>query len=205
MFAENSLPIFANLGADNIPGRPVCVMEDSACTRFHLARVFPGGGSRTLALTFYDPGDLLVCWQEPDPDAPPPPAPQTRTVCERPSEGGTLQILPPEEARLGGPDGPPLATWDCAVKSPGAGAAVPLPDCKFTSLDSSHNGKILELEIGLPTDYWCDVEDAGPIPGCWIRAVFEMPRHTSGGQTIVLTDNTTWSATLVGDPVRLVE
>jgi hypothetical protein len=62
------------------------------------------------------------------------------------------------------------------------------------SSSAGFNGRAIIAKVPIPDSYDCDETST---TGCWVRvqAVF------SGG----VTDTTTWSATMNGDPVRLVE
>jgi hypothetical protein len=52
------------------------------------------------------------------------------------------------------------------------------------------------MTIPIPSDYTCSFAST---TGCWIKVGMT---YNSGAQP---NDTTTWSATLTGDPVRLVE
>ncbi|MCZ7525774.1 MAG: hypothetical protein M5U14_04905 [Acidimicrobiia bacterium] len=193
MFAEAKLGIYANL-AGNSSDPLTCTMGGATCTRFYLARVFPGGANRILELAFYDPGDLVVC-QSIDPVE----------GCDYPpmdgSAAGQLTIAPPAEATDA--LGLPLTSWGCTYQFEGGPTFNPAT-CTIGGLDMNQNGRLLEVEIALPADFQCDYNSPG---GCWVRAVFEFPETVADPETpnVLPRDNTTWSATLLGDPVRLVE
>ena len=63
-------------------------------------------------------------------------------------------------------------------------------------ISGSYNGQWVTFEVPIPADYDCD--DTDPL-GCWTRLRFAYPVGTN------VTDTTTWSAFMVGDPVRLIE
>lgn len=68
--------------------------------------------------------------------------------------------------------------------------------CTQTGLtNASYNGRSLTAQIPLPENYGCN---AGSDLGCWFRINLDFG---SGAPT----DQTTWSARVRGDPVRLVE
>lgn len=68
--------------------------------------------------------------------------------------------------------------------------------CTITGLTNAlYNGRTLTAQIPLPDDYGCD---AGSDLGCWFKILLDFG---SGSPT----DQTTWSARVRGDPVRLVE
>ena len=57
-------------------------------------------------------------------------------------------------------------------------------------------GKAYTIFVPIPTDYQCGFST---LSGCWFRVQVGFPNGT------LLTDATTWSATITGDPVRLVK
>ncbi len=68
--------------------------------------------------------------------------------------------------------------------------------CTQTGLTNTlYNGRSLTAQIPLPENYGCD---AGSDLGCWFKINLDFG---SGAPT----DQTTWSARVRGDPVRLVE
>ncbi len=110
------------------------------------------------------------------------------------SSPGTLSVLPPPGALSLGyfPDceftlsGSPLASTNCSLPNVWDG--------------NGYGEQIVEAEVRIPSQndpvnpYWCDVTNADD---CWVTVRAEF----SGG----LTDATTWTATLIGDAVRLVD
>lgn len=70
--------------------------------------------------------------------------------------------------------------------------------CALTNVNSSsgYQGSLTTAFIAIPTNYSCDPATA---TGCWVTVTFTYP---SGGS---VSDHTTWSAGILGDPVRLVE
>ena len=72
----------------------------------------------------------------------------------------------------------------------------PLTDCKITGITpSGYNGKYQEIRVPIPSTYSCTVASQG---GCWFRVKVSF----GSGQ---VTDATTWTARIVGEPVRLIE
>ena len=65
-------------------------------------------------------------------------------------------------------------------------------------MSSTWNGKSYTINVPIPIDYTCSFSNATP-SGCWYRVTVSFPPGTP------LTDATTWTATLEGDPVRLVQ
>jgi hypothetical protein len=120
--------------------------------------------------------------------------------------GKTLQLTFWDMADIGGQSAafelvsPPDATVpldDCSFSrdgGPTVGATV--SGCTITGITQpNYNGRNVIVRIPIPADYDCAVAD--PL-GCWTKVRVDV---TSGGS---VTDTTTWSATMTGDPVRLI-
>jgi hypothetical protein len=107
------------------------------------------------------------------------------------SDPGDLTVLPPPDSGLSG-------FANCTYTRPGSGAVdQPAPTCSINGLIRTiDNGDYLGMDIPIPADYTCNTADP---EGCWIKLRFDYPSSTS------VHDVTTWSAQLVGDPVRLVK
>jgi Putative Flp pilus-assembly TadE/G-like len=148
-----------------------------ANTQFFLTRVLPGEAGKTLVLNFYDTGDA--------------------------SQPGTLAVLPPGDSNLtggtfanclfttppGNATGPPWGTFSATQSG-----------CKITGVSNSgspnYNGQWVTWEIPIPGTYTCD--QSTPL-GCWTKLQFIYPVGTS------VSDTTTWSAYILGEPVRLIQ
>jgi hypothetical protein len=148
-----------------------------ANTQFFLTRVLPGEAGKTLVLNFYDTGDA--------------------------SQPGTLAVLPPADSNVtggafanclftqppGNATGPPWGTFSSTVSG-----------CKITGVSNSgspnYNGQWVTWEIPIPSTYTCNSAD--PL-GCWTKLQFIYPNGTS------VSDTTTWSAYILGEPVRLIQ
>ena len=107
---------------------------------------------------------------------------------------GTITVLPPADA-----------TGDVAAPSgvPGCRAGVndepptdydPLTACSYRVNGTTTDGQIVHMVIPIPTSYSCDSSTLG---GCWFRVRMD---YGDG-----VTDLTTWSANIGGDPVRLIK
>jgi len=70
-----------------------------------------------------------------------------------------------------------------------------LANCSATVQASTNNGQIQTMSVPVPADYSCSYNDVG---GCWFRVTVNFPGST-------VHDVTTWTATLDGDPVRIVQ
>lgn len=100
---------------------------------------------------------------------------------------GTLTVLRPTEAtgaELTGCRGEGFYTG-------------PLASCQVTGIrnENGWNGQAETIVVPIPADYGCNWQSAG---GCWFRV---QVNFGSGS----VTDQTTWSASVSGDPVRLLE
>jgi len=150
---------------------PMYMNASGAQTQFFIARLLPNNSSHTLELNFYDVGDASV--------------------------NGTIQILPPTDATVGGTA---YSTFTGCTFSR-APTAINQGDvtgstCSLTNINSTngYNANLMVVDIPIPANYNCS--DTDPF-GCWVRVSFAYP---SGG----VTDTTTWTANLKGDPVRLI-
>ena len=105
------------------------------------------------------------------------------------SAAGTLQMLPPTEfgSTIGGCD---------FNRNDGASLSFNAGTCTLTNVSSGngYNGRIVTVDIPIPSTYTCDTASQ---TGCWFKVRAAFPSGVS--------DTTTWSATILGNPVRLVE
>jgi Flp pilus assembly protein TadG len=100
---------------------------------------------------------------------------------------GTMTVLRPSEA-----SGDQIK--DCV----GSGYKnVALPTCSITGINKSNgwDGQAETISVPIPSNYDCASTSAN---GCWFRV------NVSFGSGTVA-DTTTWTASVVGDPVRLIE
>ncbi len=158
---------------------------DSTLTKFHLARLLPGAPGRTLVLDFFDIGD---------------------------SQGatGTLQIVPPSDARTGGTmsNGTPVggstlgAFSNCKYTAPPGNSTGPpwsstltgMTNCTITNVtQNNYQGQWVEVTVPIPDTYACNVNSA---QGCWVLIAYQFNADVN--------DTTSWTAHIDGDPVRLV-
>lgn len=154
---------------------PIFANTTNATTVFNLVRVLPESAGANIIFTFFDVGDATS------------------------STGGygTLTVLPPDEAVLGTyPGGTAFDTATGCTKSGFLVNATP-GTCAVSGIRNSDgwNGQREQITIPVPSSYDCN--DASPF-GCWWRL---QVRFTN---TTAVTDQTTWTAQLDGDPVRLV-
>jgi hypothetical protein len=148
-----------------------------ANTQFYLTRVLPGEAGKTLVLNFFDTGDA--------------------------SQPGTLAVLPPSDSNVtggvfsnclytqppGNATGPPWGTFSSTATG-----------CQITGVSNSgtpnYNGQWVTWQIPIPSDYTCNSASA---LGCWTKLQFVYPNGTT------VSDTTTWSAYILGEPVRLIQ
>ena len=104
------------------------------------------------------------------------------------SISGTIKIIYPPDA-LGGP-------FTGCVGTLSTGSPVSLTNCSLTVNTSTHNGKWQSVSVPIPANYSCTDADNTK---CWVRLQYVY------GSGSVPTDVTAWTASIEGDPVRLVE
>ncbi len=105
-----------------------------------------------------------------------------------------LKILPPPDSNVG-------ASWGCSMKLVAQNGTfnpvgVNTSDCSIVGLKRvDYNGAAVQIDIPIPTGFTCDIS----VPtNCWARV-----QITFNGGTQP-TDRTTWSAVVLGDPLRIV-
>lgn len=107
------------------------------------------------------------------------------------NQNGTLQVLPPAEFAT--------SFSGCSItRNDNATLSVNPSTCTLSNVISTggFDGKLLTIDVPIPTNYTCD--DSVPT-GCWVKIKAAYPT----GATV--NDATTWSAAILGNPVRLVE
>ena len=103
------------------------------------------------------------------------------------ASSGSVTILKPADSNL------PSSIAGCKATGVTTGN---LTGCKITGITpSSYNGKYQEIRIPIPNTYTCQVSSQG---GCWFRVLVSFG-------TGDVHDATTWTARIVGEPVRLIE
>lgn len=101
------------------------------------------------------------------------------------TSGSTITVVPPAETGLSSFSG---------CKGSGVVKGT-LSGCKI-SVSSAFNGKWQTISVPIPVGYTCD----GSSPtGCWVRLQFYY------GSVSTPQDTTSWTASIDGDPIRLVE
>jgi hypothetical protein len=119
---------------------------------------------------------------------------------------GTVTILPPTEATgdftgSGTTANNPRCRAEGNVVGVSEASPSLLTNCQLTGVlngaTPNWNGKTQRVRVPIPLNYGCAVAD--PL-GCWFRLRVCFP-----DTRMQVTDQTTWTATLDGDPVRLVK
>jgi Flp pilus assembly protein TadG len=97
-----------------------------------------------------------------------------------------LQVLPPPDSGLGN-------FSDCVFQRDASSPSTS-STCSITGMTSgNYNGRMVSVSIPIPADYNCDIDG-----GCWLRVRLSFNNASPA-------DTTTWSASIDGDPVRLIE
>jgi Flp pilus assembly protein TadG len=157
---------------------PIYANASSATSTLNLIRVLPGGAGKSISFSYYDVGDIAGA-----------------------SGSGSVQVLPPPDA-TGSITTTPFPNGGCRASGGKAGVgptsltACSAPFTAGTGATNVNNGHTETIVIPIPNDYACDYTQP---QNCWYRVKVSEP---SGS---VVNDITTWTASLFGDPVRLVE
>lgn len=111
---------------------------------------------------------------------------------------GSVRVLPPTDATGSITTNP--FPGSCKATGGSAGTGQTLSNCtapfeKQPNGYSKNNGKTETIFIPIPTDYTCNYNSFG---GCWYRVQISFGTGT-------VNDVTTWDATIIGDPVRLIK
>lgn len=111
------------------------------------------------------------------------------------THAGELQVLPPAEY------GGTFSGCNFELDN-GAPLTVNSNQCKVTGVYSSSkngnkfNGRQFVIDVPIPKNYTCSLNTP---TGCWIKMKVAYPANAT------VNDATTWSASILGNPVRLVE
>jgi Flp pilus assembly protein TadG len=112
------------------------------------------------------------------------------------ASAGSVRVLPPTDATGSITSNPFPGSCKAVGGSAGTGQILGSCTAPFERSGgySKNNGKTETITIPIPTDYSCDFSSFG---GCWYRVQI-------GFGTGTVNDVTTWDATIIGDPVRLI-
>jgi hypothetical protein len=100
---------------------------------------------------------------------------------------GTMQILPPAE------NGGTFSGCNFETDN-GQATSFSASSCTLTVPNGYYNARVVYADVPIPSDYTCDSSDP---EGCWVTVLASFPSSVQ--------DTTTWSAAILGNPVRLVE
>jgi hypothetical protein len=108
------------------------------------------------------------------------------------ADGASLdvRIVPPTD-RTGDPIGTCTFIRDAAPP-----VTTTSSTCTTSATSDSFNGRVVTIQVPLPDNYGCN---AGSDLGCWFKVELDYDNSDTP------TDQTTWTARVRGDPVRLVE
>jgi Flp pilus assembly protein TadG len=106
---------------------------------------------------------------------------------------GTVKVLPPLDATGSVTGGSGVPGCKAGKNNIAPGSYTALTGCSVAVTGSQTDGQVMHMVIPIPNDYSCNNSTLG---GCWFRV-----QMAYNGP---VTDFTTWSANIGGDPVRLV-
>jgi Flp pilus assembly protein TadG len=109
------------------------------------------------------------------------------------TSGATVKIMPPTDSTGTVKSGSGGVPPNCK-HALNAGAYTVATNCTVTVKNTTHDGQVEHIVIPIPNDYNCDPATLG---GCWFSVQITFPS--------TVTDFTTWTANIGGDPVRLIE
>jgi len=112
-------------------------------------------------------------------------------VGEGAASGAYVQLIPPADAKLGVT---PMTTISGCSAS-GYVTASGLTNCRL-GISTAFNGKQQYISAPIPSNYTCNWASQG---GCWWRVTVNF--NGSSG----VHDATTWTASIQGEPIRLIE
>ena len=99
---------------------------------------------------------------------------------------GTITIVPPADSNVG-------STFSNCTGTP---VAVALTDCSLVANSNTMQGKWETISVPIPSGYTCTL---AATTGCWVKLKYAY------GPGAHPNDTTSWTASIQGDPVRLVE
>jgi hypothetical protein len=107
-----------------------------------------------------------------------------------PPRSVNMQVRPPSDSGMAN-------FTDCTFKKDDDASSSTSSTCTLTNMRSeTHNGRMVRVTIPIPAGYTCDTSVD---TGCWVKI------DLTFSSTATPNDTTTWSASIDGDPIRLVE
>jgi Flp pilus assembly protein TadG len=107
---------------------------------------------------------------------------------------GTVKVLPPLDATGSVTGGSGVPGCKAGKNNTAPASYTSLTGCSVAVTGTQTDGQVMHMVIPIPNDYSCNNSTLG---GCWFRV--QMAYNGA------VTDFTTWSANIGGDPVRLVK
>jgi hypothetical protein len=189
LYARTWLPIFIPSTIRDVNENNQTTFAGSPSALFYLANVPEVHKNKVLEIKLFDPGEGMNNMQVLAPDNTR--YPFTRAVLP---ENGTQSSFVNNNNT-------------CTVTNSARTDSVTALNVPYECLDvtgAAYNGDELTIRIQIPNDYECAPDNpATPAidgPNCWWRVRYE-PTNTASG----VTDRTTWSIRVIGDPIRLTE
>ena len=115
------------------------------------------------------------------------------------NQTGTIQVNLPTSYRTAHPS-TVLSCIDRGFLPSATLGTTVLSPCLLTNVNATtgYQGKVKELDVQIPANYSCNDVASWD---CWFTVTYNYPSAPSSG----VADTTTWSASVIGDPVRLVK
>jgi hypothetical protein len=159
---------------------PIYVNADSSTgsPNFYLIRVLPGAAGQKISFSYFDIGDAAAASGSVTVQRP---VDATGTITTVPFPGGCTAYGGSAPGTQSNPT--PLTNCVAPFVKDGGGP------------DSKNQGKTETITIPIPSDYSCN--HASQL-GCWYKVAVNFGTGT-------VNDITTWDATVIADPVRLIE
>ncbi|MGI9608716.1 MAG: hypothetical protein ACR2NL_00325, partial [Acidimicrobiia bacterium] len=189
LYARTWLPIFIPSTITDVGGTAQTTFGGSPSALFYLANVPEIHKSKVLEIKLFDPGEGMANMQVLAPD-------NTRYPFRR-------AVLPENGTQTGFVDN----NNTCTVTDAALTDTVTAQNVAYECLDvtgSIYNGDEVTIRVQIPNNYACVPDDPMTVPvegpNCWWRVRYQ-PQNTASG----VTDRTTWSIRVLGDPIRLTE
>ncbi len=186
--SKDYLPVYAPSVIQNLAGQNTTVLPNNAIVNFYLSEIDAVHAGKTLVLELFDPGEGMNNLQV---VGPPP------TYTRYPFTFATTDCSAGSMCNDGGPiaDFTGDSNPQCATPQELPPVGVTPVGGTFPCLrvtNTRFNNRTAKILIDIPTTYTCTTD-------CWWRLRYQPSANVS------VTDRTTWSASIIGDPVRLVE
>ena len=110
---------------------------------------------------------------------------------------GTIQVVAPPDSNVGAFSN--CVSYNSTVDNSvvlASGSLTNRPACLVPFTANQYNSRLLQIRVPIPSTYDCPIATT---TACWVRIRFTYPVGATP------TDTTTWTVSLDGDPVRLVE